>query len=154
MHFEHYYLQVISKTLTLWKHNEKKMGSQMRTDMGTMSTANLPRLLQAPLFNISLFFPQLYMSRKFYIVVDIPLHVLLFLYRKQSLRFMQMGLRDFRTAVLTRQSCLADYSCQGGQLLERSHTNILTPQDCLDSIWMGNQKLQNLYHKKKKENMN
>lgn len=53
--------------------------------------------------------------------------------------------------VPTRQSCLADYSRQEGQLLERSNTNILTPQDCLDSIWMGNEKLQNLYHKKKRE---
>lgn len=65
-------------------------------------------------------------------------------YRKQTPILMQMQVREFKTKVLTRQSCLADYSCQGGQLLERSNTNILTPQDCLDSIWMGNEKLQNL----------
>lgn len=44
----------------------------------------------------------------------------------------------FKTAVPTRQCCLADYSCQRGQLLERSNTYILTPQDCLNGIWMGN----------------
>lgn len=126
----------------------------MHIDKGTMSTANPPHLLQEELFNISSSFPELYMSRKFCIVIDIPLCVLLFLYRKQSLRFLQMGLRDFKTAVPTRQSCLADDSCQGSQLLQRSNTNILTPQDCLDSIRMRNEKLQNLYHKKKRENMN
>lgn len=90
------------------------MGSQMHIGKGTMSIANLPYLLQEQLFNMSLFFLELYIPRKFCIVVDIPLYVLLFLYRKQSLRFMQMGLGDFKTAIPTGQSCLADYSCQGG----------------------------------------
>lgn len=112
---------------------KRKLGSQMHIDKGTMSTAN-PSYFKNNY--LTFLFPRalhdkkiLYRSRYSFIWLTISLQK-----RKETLKFMQMGLRDFKTAVPTRQSCLADYSCQAGQLLERSNTNILTPQDCLDSI--------------------
>lgn len=104
----------------------------MHIDKNTVFSAKPPNFLQGQLFNIPLFFPRalrakkiLYCSKYSLISDTIALQK-----AKQEVH----ADRDFKTTFPTRQSCLADDSCQGGQLLERSNANILTPQDCLDSI--------------------